>query len=79
MSDRPQADGTARTGSSWRVRLLLVLFVACAVAVIWVTNQVLTDRYTVSTKNRSELRQALYAGNLISELQRKRLPKQMRR
>ncbi|WP_425050687.1 sensor histidine kinase [Psychromarinibacter sp. S121] len=59
-----------RTALSWRVRALLVVFIGAAVAVVWFTNQFLTERYTVSTKNRAEVRQTLYAGNLQSELQR---------
>ena len=58
------------TGLSWRVRVVLLVFTALAVTVVWFTNQFLTERYTISTKNRSEVRQALYAGNLLSELQR---------
>lgn len=61
---------TLRSALSWRARLLLVVFIVAAVAVVWFTNQFLTERYTVATKNRAEVRQALYAGNLLSELQR---------
>lgn len=50
--------------------MALVLFIAVAVGIVWFTNQFLTERYTVATKNRAEVRQALYAGNLLSELQR---------
>jgi len=71
MSNTPATDETsARTGLSWRGRAVLVAFLAIAVAVVWFTNRGLTDRYTTTTKNRTELRQALYAGNLQSELQR---------
>ncbi len=63
-------DDTVRNALSWRVRAGLLLFTAAAIAVVWFTNQFLTERYTVSTKNRAEVRQALYAGNLLSELQR---------
>ena len=59
---------TART--PWRVRVLLLAFVAVAVAVVWVTNHFLTERYTESTRNRAEVRLALYSGNVLSELQR---------
>ena len=65
-----QDDTPVRTGLSWRVRVVLLVVTALAVAVVWFTNQFLTDRYTAATKNRAEVRQALYAGNLISELQR---------
>lgn len=51
-------------------RVVLVLFVAAAIAVVWISNQWLTQRYTESTRSRAELRMALYTGNLISELQR---------
>ena len=41
-----------------------------AVGVVLVTNRWLTDRFSETTRNRAEVRLALYAGNLISELQR---------
>lgn len=63
-------DPPVSTGLSWRIRLMLLLFTALAVVVVWITNQFLTERYTIATKNRSEVRQALYVGNLMSELQR---------
>ena len=50
--------------------MVLVLFIAVSVGIVWFTNQFLTERYTVATKYRAACRQALYAGNLLSELQR---------
>jgi two-component system C4-dicarboxylate transport sensor histidine kinase DctB len=47
-----------------------VVFLGIAVAVIWISNIWLTDRFTESTRNRSELRLALYSGSILSELQR---------
>jgi len=71
MSDADTTEGNdVRTGLSWRGRLVLLVFSAIAIGVIWTSNQMLTDRFTAATKNRAELRQALYVGNLISELQR---------
>ena len=56
--------------TSWRVRAALaVLFVAAAVTV-WFTNSLMMDRFTETTRNRAELRLALYSGNLVSELRR---------
>ncbi len=55
---------------SWAGRLVLLAFVVGAIGVIWVTNLLLTERYTTLTRNRAEVRQALYVGNLLSELQR---------
>src|SRR6056297_719220 len=54
--------------TSWRMRLVFIVLVALAVAVVFVTNRLLTDRFTESTRNRAELRLVLYAGNLLSEL-----------
>ncbi len=67
---KPSRKQSVRTALSWRGRVLLLLFVMGAMGVVWFTNQLLTERYTVATKNRAEVRQALYAGNLLSELQR---------
>lgn len=55
---------------------LAVLFLA-AVATIWVTNRLLTDRFTETTRNRAELRLALYSGNLVSELRRNAIVPQL--
>ena len=67
-----------RTGSlSWRVRVALILLTAVAVATVFVTNRFLTDRFTESTRNRAELRLALYSGNLVSELRRNAIVPQL--
>lgn len=47
-----------------------MLLLLGAVVTVWVTNSLLTDRFTETTRNRAELRLALYSGNLISELRR---------
>ncbi|HOZ35221.1 MAG TPA: cache domain-containing protein, partial [Tabrizicola sp.] len=41
-----------------------------AVAIVLVSNRLLTDRYTADTRSRAEVRLALYTGNLMAELQR---------
>lgn len=64
-----QASSRPRT-LTWGGRLALVAFVVGAISVVWVTNLLLTERYTILTRNRAEVRQALYSGNLLSELQR---------
>ncbi len=70
----PQKRGTAAAGVRrrrvWSARILLIAFLLTAGAVIWITNALLTERYTLSTRNRAEVRLALYSGNLISELRR---------
>jgi two-component system, NtrC family, C4-dicarboxylate transport sensor histidine kinase DctB len=70
MSETDETGAESRSGRDWRIRLAFVMFVAIAVAVVWVTNQLLTERFTETTRNRAEVRLALYTGNLQSELQR---------
>ena len=76
------SDGT-RTGLrragpfSGRARIALVLLLLAAVGTVWVTNWLLTDRFTDSVRNRAELRLALYSGNLISELRRNAIVPQL--
>nr|WP_233270375.1 ATP-binding protein [Chachezhania sediminis] len=53
-----------------------ILLLVAAVTV-WTTNQLLTDRFTETTRNRAELRLALYSGNLLSELRRNAIVPQL--
>ncbi len=62
---------------NWRVRLAFVILLVAAVTTVWVTNQLLTRRITESTRNRAELRLALYRGNLLSELRRNAIVPQL--
>lgn len=62
---------------SWRVRIALVALLVLAVAVISVTNRLLTDRFTESTRYRAELRIALYGGNLLAELRQNAIVPQL--
>lgn len=62
---------------SWRVRLALVVLLILAVVTISVTNRMLTDRFTETTRNRAELRLALYSGNLLSELRQNAIVPQL--
>ena len=74
----PKGQNWIRTGQlSWRVRAALVLLLLSATATVWVTNRLLTDRFTESTRNRAELRLALYSGNLLSELRRNAIVPQL--
>ena len=54
--------------NTWRVRVIVGVLLVVAVLVVSVTNKLLTDRFTDSTRDRAELRLALYSGNLLSEL-----------
>ncbi len=58
------------TAISWPIRLAVGLLVLFAILVVVITNRWLSDRFTETTRNRADLRLALYTGNIISELQR---------
>ena len=55
--------------SPW-IKLAVAALVFVAIGVVLVTNRFLSEQFTETTRNRAELRLALYAGNMISELQR---------
>jgi two-component system C4-dicarboxylate transport sensor histidine kinase DctB len=57
-------------GLSWAVRGLIALLILVAVGVVYAANLLLTDRFVEATRERAELRQSLYAGSILSELQR---------
>ncbi|MFN3938688.1 MAG: ATP-binding protein [Gemmobacter sp.] len=61
---------TERTARAPLARVAVVVLLVIAAAVVWFTNSFLTERFTETTRNRAELRLALYSGNLMSELQR---------
>ncbi len=62
---RPQ-----RLVSPWWLRASVAGIFLAALASVWITNAWLTERFSETTRVRSELRLALYSGNLMSELQR---------
>ena len=57
-------------GASFGLKIVILLIVLLAMGVVLVTNRWLSDRFTETTRNKAELRLALYSGNMISELQR---------
>ncbi|WP_108886792.1 sensor histidine kinase [Pseudoprimorskyibacter insulae] len=62
---------------SWRVRVALGLLLVTAIGTVLFTNHLLTNRFTETTRNRAELRLALYSGNLVSELRRNAIVPQL--
>lgn len=60
----------AQPANPWWLRLAIALIFVLASVSIWVTNAWLMERFSENTRVRSELRLALYTGNLLSELQR---------
>ncbi|MXQ07670.1 GHKL domain-containing protein [Alphaproteobacteria bacterium GH1-50] len=79
MSAKDQERGTSGgpDRSAWRIRLFMIAVIAAAVGVVWWTNQLLTERFTESTRSRAEVRLALYSGNIRSELQRSQIVPQL--
>ena len=65
---RSVSDMTIR--SPWWLRVIVIVFIAVAVSVIWFTNGFLGDRFSETTRNRADVRLALYTGHVLSELQR---------
>ncbi len=66
----PEDETAAPPGLTWRVRLVVALLIVLAIGVVLVSNKWLTDRFVETTRNRADVRLALYSGNLMSELQR---------
>jgi two-component system C4-dicarboxylate transport sensor histidine kinase DctB len=62
---------------NWRVRAALFVVLVLAVITVSVTNKLLTDRFTETTRSRAELRLALYSGNLLSELRQSQIVPQL--
>jgi len=75
-AQRPPKVTRTRT-TSWRARLAFAFLVIVAIAVVFVTNRLLTDRFTETTRNRAELRLVLYGGNLLSELRQNAIVPQL--
>ena len=68
--DRPATPERERGAVPWQARIVIGLIMALAIATVSFTNKLLTERYTEATRNRSELRIALYSGNLLAELRK---------
>lgn len=69
-SPKIEAARIAPTPNRWWARIALALILLVGAVSVWVTNLWLTERFSETTRVRSELRAALYTGNLISELKR---------
>lgn len=59
-----------RARTSLVARVVILVVIAIAILLIWISNLYLTERFTAETRQRAELRMALYSGNISSELQR---------
>lgn len=77
MSRQANPSEEQTTTTSWRVRIALVILTVAAVVTVFLTNRLLTDRFTETTRNRAELRLALYSGNLLSELRQNQIVPQL--
>ena len=59
-----------RSRGRWYMRLAVLVFCIFALTVMYVSNQFLTQRFTDTISDRSEVRLSLYVTNLMNELQR---------
>ena len=73
-SDQPPPRARA---VGWRVRIGLICCALAAMVTVFFTNRALMDRFTETTRNRAELRLALYSGNLLSELRQSQIVPQL--
>ncbi|MCG3267651.1 ATP-binding protein [Yoonia sp. I 8.24] len=62
--------GNGRGKGRWFLRLSILLVCLFALIVVYVSNQLLTQRFANDIADRSEVRLSLYVTNLTSELQR---------
>lgn len=74
---RSSNPGSAKAGPAIQAATLSLAakaFIAGAIVlsvlILWLTDALLTERYTETTRNRAELRLALYSGNISGEVQR---------
>jgi len=58
------------TRAPWVARAVVFVVITIAAVLVWISNLYLTDRFTQESRSSAELRVALYAGNITSELQR---------
>ncbi|WP_424833737.1 sensor histidine kinase [Ruegeria sp.] len=83
MSSEVQADNTGflqrlrGAPLGWPLRFAVILLLLATILTVWITNNLLTSRFTESTRNRAEVRLALYSGNLLSELRRNAIVPQL--
>ncbi|SHE56265.1 two-component system, NtrC family, C4-dicarboxylate transport sensor histidine kinase DctB [Loktanella atrilutea] len=70
-------DRTTGGQGRWLLRLGVLLICLLGIGTIYTTNLLLTERFTETTRNRSEVRLTLYVANLMSELQRNSIVPQL--
>lgn len=68
IEDALQTDSRRRR--TWIARAVVGVLVVVAIGLVYMTNDILSQRFTETTRNRAQLRLALYSGNVMSELQR---------
>ena len=66
-----------RNQTRWYLRIAVVVVLLLGAGTVYVSNQLLTQRFTETVRNRAELRLTLYVANLMSELQRNSIVPQL--
>lgn len=59
--------------AKWIVRAIAFGLICIAISVVWISNLLLTERFTATTRNEGEVRLTLYANALTSELRRSQI------
>ena len=73
----PASRSKRRDKTRWYLRISVLIVCAIAAIVIYFSNLYFTQRFTETTRNRSEMRLTLYVANLMSELQRNSIVPQL--
>lgn len=75
--DTPASLRSQRNQTRWYLRIAVVLVLLIGAGTVYFSNQLLTQRFTETVRNRAELRLTLYVANLMSELQRNSIVPQL--
>ena len=75
--ESPVSRKAQRHQTRWYLRLAVVFVLLIGAGTVYFTNQLLTQRFTETVRNRAELRLTLYVANLMSELQRNSIVPQL--
>ncbi len=74
---QPISRKAQRHQTRWYLRIAVVVVLLIGTGTVYFSNQLLTQRFTETVRNRAELRLTLYVANLMSELQRNSIVPQL--
>ncbi|MEM7440888.1 MAG: ATP-binding protein [Pseudomonadota bacterium] len=65
-----QADTSPDARPNWAARIGVLMFLLASALLIWLSNLYFTERFSAASREDAEAEMALYAGRIVSELQR---------